>query len=187
MTVDTINENKLRICLDAKETRQLFGSYEKIDYNDPDTRFALNLILKQALPDADFTLNCQRLYVEVSPALSGGCNIYFTKTNIKGKRYRSTNNAIFQYIFEFDSCQDAINASKELVKLNFSNDIDSKFYKLDSKYRMIILSRQNALDISFVMKEFSRLLSNQDNEKQKTIEYGKEIIGDNAVLTLSNL
>ena len=79
MTVDTINENKLRICLDAKETKQLFGSFEKIDYNDPDTRFALNLILKQALPEVEFALNCQRLFVEVSPALSGGCNIYFTK------------------------------------------------------------------------------------------------------------
>lgn len=187
MTVDTINENKLRICLDAKETKQLFGSFEKIDYNDPDTRFALNLILKQALPEAEFTLNCQRLYVEVSPVLSGGCNIYFTKTNSKAKRYHRSNNVCYLYIFEFDCCQDAINASKEIVKLKNSPELDSKFYKFESKYRMIISSKQNDLDITSLMKEFSVLLSNEDSEKQKTVEYGKEIIPDNAISVLSNL
>lgn len=186
MTVDTINENKLRICLDAKETKELFGSFEKIDYSDPDTRFALNLILKQALPEVEFTLNCQRLYVEVSPAISGGCNIYFTKTNSKAKRYRPFSSS-FVYIFEFDSCQDAINASKEVVKLKTSTEFDSKFYKFSSKYRMIIESKQNGLEFSSLLKEFSVLLSNEDSEKQKTIEYGKEIISDNAVSVLSNL
>ena len=187
MTVDTINENKLRICLDAKETKQLFGSFEKIDYNDPDTRFALNLILKQALPEAEFTLNCQRLYVEVSPALSGGCNIYFTKTNSKAKRYRMSNSICFLYIFEFDFCQDAINASREVIRLKGSPDFDSRFYKFASKYRMIIESRQNVPNITSLMKEFSVILSNEDSEKQKTIEYGKEIISENAVSILSNL
>ncbi|MBR6573120.1 MAG: adaptor protein MecA [Clostridia bacterium] len=186
MTVDTINENKLRICLDAKETKQLFGSFEKIDYNDPDTRFALNLILKQALPEVEFTLNCQRLYVEVSPAISGGCNIYFTKTNSKAKRYKLSNSS-FIYIFEFDSCQDAINASKEVVKLKCSTELDSKFYSFSSKYRMIIESKQNCSEFSSLMKEFSLLLSSEDNEKQQTIEYGKEIISDNALSVLANL
>ncbi len=186
MTVDTINENKLRICLDAKETKQLFGSFEKIDYNDPDTRFALNLILKQALPEVEFTLNCQRLYVEVSPAISGGCNIYFTKTNSKAKRYRMSNSSLV-YIFEFDSCQDAINASKEVAKLEGSTQLSSRFYRFSSKYRMIIESKQNSLDFPLVLKEFSVLLSNETSEKQKTIEYGKEIISDNAVSVLANL
>ena len=187
MTVDTINENKLRICLDAKETKQLFGSFEKIDYNDPDTRFALNLILKQALPEVEFALNCQRLFVEVSPALSGGCNIYFTKTNYKGKRYRTSNNTCFLYIFEFDSCQDAINVSKEIVKLKNSSDLDSKFYKFDSKYRMIIESKIIDSNIPTLMNEFSVPLTNEDSQKQKTIEYGKEIISDNAISVLANL
>ncbi len=187
MTVDTINENKLRICLDAREMRQLFGSFEKIDYNDPDTRLALNLILREALPEAEFTLNCQRLYVEVSPALSGGCNIYFTKTNSKGKRYKLSNSAFYLYIFEFMSCQDAINASKELINSKKSESFESKFYKLGSKYRMIIISEQIITDIVALIKEFSELLSNEDYERQKTIEYGKEIIGEDAIKTLANL
>ena len=187
MTVDTINENKLRICLDARETRQLFGSFEKIDYNDPDTRLALNLILREALPEADFTLNCQRLYVEVSPALSGGCNIYFTKTNSKGKRYKLSNSAFYLYIFEFSSCQDAINASKQLVNSKKAYSYESKFYKFGSKYRMIISSSQATSDITGLFKEFSELLSNEDFEKQKTLEYGKEIISENAVNVLSRL
>ncbi len=187
MTVDTINENKLRICLDARETRQLFGSFDKIDYNDPDTRLALNLILREALPEAEFTLNCQRLYVEVSPALSGGCNIYFTKTNSKGKRYKLSNSAFYLYIFEFDSCEDAISASKELMKSKTSINFDSKFYKFGSKYRMIISSNQTANDLVGLLKEFSQLLSNEDFENQKTLEYGKEIIGEKAVNILSSL
>ena len=52
---------------------------------------------------------------------------------------------------------------------------------------MIIESKIIDSNIPTLMNEFSVPLTNEDSQKQKTIEYGKEIISDNAISVLANL
>lgn len=187
MTVDTISENKLKISLDADETLRLFGGYEKINYNDPDTKFALNILLRQALPEIDFKLNCPRLYVEVCPGAAGGCSIYFTKVNVGSRRYRPIKKTLRPYIFEFANCENAILASKELSKRAAATLVQSSFFRFGEKYRLILSSPIELSDTVAVVREFADTALFSVTDEAATNEYGKELIPTDAVTILAGL
>ena len=81
MNIKALNDCKIRITLDDSETEELFGGYDKIDYNDPLTRTVLHAIIKKALPDNLFLHNCRQLAIEVRPD-GGGCTIDLIKKGL---------------------------------------------------------------------------------------------------------
>ena len=178
MTFVSLGEDRLKISLDAKEVLRLFGSYEKIDCTDKDTRFALNLLLKQALPESDFKLNCQRLNVEIVKNLFGGCDIFF----FKPLKVRCLD--LREYVFEFSDFEDSIMASKMLTARCLPKS-ESRLFLFSGRYRLTG-SCWRDFPYSPVL-EFAETVFTSKTETAKTEEYGKELIGENALRLLASL
>lgn len=186
MTVSSLGNDKLKISLDAKEIKRLFGSYEKIDCNDPGTKFALNLLLKQAVPESDFKMNAQKLNVEIVKNLFGGCDIYFLKSNLIFKKVIASDSYKQNCIMEFSSLDNAITAAK-LIKQKHICKIESRLYRMKTKYRIIVTSEKEVSKILFCANEFADNFMFSHTEKAKTEEYGKEIISSDAIALLASL
>lgn len=187
MTVSSLGNDKLKISLDAREIKRLFGSYEKIDCNNPNTKFALNLLLKQAVPESDFKLNSQKINVEIIKNITGGCDIYFVKSNLIFRKLASAENSKQTYVIEFSCLENAIKASK-LIKLKpRCSKIESRFFRIKSKYRLVISSENELSKTLFCANEFAERFFFTYIEKAKTEEYGKELISKDAVTLLSSL
>lgn len=187
MTVSTLGTDKLKVSLDAREIKRLFGSYERIDPNNPNTKFALNLLLKQAVPESDFKLNCQKINVEIVKNLSGGCDIYFVKSGLLLKRASLPDNAKIFYTIEFACCEHAIRAAKLLKQKAYDRKVESRLFRTTTKYRIIISSERDLLGELICINEFAEKIHSSYAEKAKTEEYGKEIIESDALNILSCL
>lgn len=187
MTVSSLGNDKLKISLDAREIKRLFGSYEKIDCNNPNTKFALNLLLKQAVPESDFKLNSQKVNVEIIKNITGGCDIYFLKNNLFFKKRVITDGSKQTYIMEFSCLEDAIKASKLIETGPIPSKIKSCFFRFKTNYRLIISSENELSKALYCANEFAEKFFYTNTEKAKTEEYGKELISENAISLLSSL
>ena len=79
MTVNSINNNKIRVTLSFEERFRLFGETEDLSLEDPAVRMALRILFKKIKYEYRFLHNCSRVYVDLYKGNSGGFIIYLTK------------------------------------------------------------------------------------------------------------
>ena len=180
MTFLRLRNDRLRISLSKNETEQIFGNAESINQNDPRVQTALRALLKKVLRDSNFKPVGYSLWVEVVKNLTGGYDIYFTKSQVNNEE-----SCIPLLMLEFKTCQNAITASKSFVKLS-SQYVESKFYRFLDRYHMIIHADKGLYDLPGMI-EFTDNILFSSIEIAKTKEYGKEIIKENAIETLALL
>ncbi len=179
MTYLKLKNNRLRISLTKSETEQIFGSSENIDKDDPKTSLALKMLFKRAVSDNNLEIDCSSVFIEVAKNLSGGYDIYFSKSKYCALQPKAT-----LLILDFSSCENAICASKAI--LSFKYDIaDSRFYKYLDRYRMIILTKGKYADIPTI--EFADNVFTTRIDAAKTAEHGRLIIKEKAVDVLGSL
>lgn len=180
MTYLKLKNNRLRISLTKNETEQIFGSSEKLDKDDPKTSLALKALFRRAMSDNNFEVDASSIFIEVAKNLSGGYDIYFSKS-----KYVSLQVKTSLLVLEFSSCEKAICASKAI--LSSKHDIaDSRFYKYFDKYRMIILTKSSDYDLSLALEYADNIFTTR-TDTAKTIEHGSLIIKENAAEVLANL
>lgn len=180
MTYLRLKNNRLRISLTKNETEQIFGSSEKLDKDDPKTSLALKALFRRAMSDNNLEADCNSIFIEVAKNLSGGYDIYFSKS-----KYFSLQVKTSLLVLEFSSCEKAICASKAIISSKY--DIaDSRFYRFFDKYRMIILTRNSDFNLSLANEFADNILTTQ-TDTAKTIEHGSLIIKENAAEVLARL
>ena len=113
----TEEENRLKITLDSADLTRFGLTYDTIDYEDQKTKDMLNDLLMGAEKMVGFSLNKQKLIIEVFPAPEDGCIIYFTLTESTDvKRVRLKNNRGKPKVFEFSSSENMLCALNKLSK-----------------------------------------------------------------------
>lgn len=183
MTVDTISKNKIRIDLTNEEIEIFFGGYEHINYSDPDSKLAINLILKEALPNEMFPLDCKRVILEVSPTHSG-CSILFTKIYTdRKKRYRVTGHSK-SYLLAFTDSESLITGCKELSE-TITKPIKSELYFEKTDYYLLIHSTMNITGQLPHISEYGAFICAQPEIIAKVREYTALICKDNAIEKIS--
>ncbi len=185
MTIDNINENRIKIDLTDDEIYLLFGGYEKIDYSNEQSKHTLNLLFKKAVPNGEFPLDCEKLLIEVKPA-NGGCSIFITKMyNDTPRRYKRVNKK-HTYLLNFSDSENMIRGICELNRNNSFDDTKSKLYKFEDNYCVIIYCDKNIDEILTHIKEYGCEIYKSSVTVAKVTEYGKSICNGFAIRELSN-
>ncbi len=185
MTAVLIGKSKLKIKLDPFEAAKLFKNADNISCQDPETRYILKIILGRAISKTAFRLDCDRLKVELFPAASGGCIIYFTKSPER-KRYKRNLDAEFKFLMEFSDSNKAVAASKTFYK-NLRNIKNSRLYKFGKKYYLIVSSNSGYPLSLPLIKEFADSLQCSDTAAAIVSEYGNLMISENAIEKLAKI
>lgn len=180
MTIDTIDENRIKIDLTDDEIYLLFGGYEKIDYSNEQSKRTLNLLFKKAVPSDEFPLDCRKLLIEVKP-ITGGCSIYVTKIyKDKPRRYKRVN-IKRNYILSFIGSENMITGVCELNRNAFSKNVKSELYKFCDNYCVIINTDTNIDDVLTHIKEYCSDIYKSDIIASKVAEYGIAICREKAI------
>ena len=79
MTIELIDENKIKISLSHSDMERLDISYSELDYSNMDTRRIIWTLLCEAKNSLELELDLfSKMMVEVLPSSSDGCTILFT-------------------------------------------------------------------------------------------------------------
>lgn len=79
MDLILISESKLKVTLSAADMKALSLSCEDLDYDNTSTRRAFWSILDEAKQRTGFDAAQSRVFIQVYPSKSGGCELYITK------------------------------------------------------------------------------------------------------------
>ncbi|HHW45722.1 MAG TPA: adaptor protein MecA [Clostridiales bacterium] len=185
MTIHLEEPWRLRVTLSAKELLDYQLTFDDLDYNCPETRKILGLLIQAAAEQTNFNIDQGKLLIEVFPGQAGGCTIYFTKIGTPCKKQRrlkikKSTPSVVPYIFEFASSGDMLSAVEQLYMRNEFRDLKSKLYLLDGKYRLIIYPDTDE-NFTVVLGEFAEAVYRKNIATAYTTEYGKLLAGDNAI------
>lgn len=79
MELIRIGDGKLKVMLSADDMKRYEIDGESLDYEDSGTRRAFREILEEAKSRTGFDSSGDRVFIQVYPSRSGGCEMYVTK------------------------------------------------------------------------------------------------------------
>ncbi len=183
MTAVMVDNSRLKIKLDADEAYKLFKDTTFVSCHDPEVRQIFKAILKKALCQTNFILDCEKFKIELFPSIYGGCIIYFTKAP-RVKRYHKKSDTKFKFLLEFSDSNHVIAASKSF-RCCLPNCDKSSLYKYQDRYYLIVTSPSGKFLSSPIIKEFADSLQCSDTAAAIVSEYGNLMILDNAIEKLA--
>lgn len=142
----------------------------------------LNDLLAGAQRMVGFSLNKQRLIIEVFPAPMEGCIIYFTLAENENKRLRLKNSRGKPKVFEFSGSENMLCALAKLSKSNIMFN-KSELYELDGKYRLVIWENGNSAGA--ILREYGEEIHSPCLAAAFVSEHGKLLSSPDAVGTVS--
>lgn len=179
VNVNVINKNQIKINLTKEEIVKLFGGYEMIDYNNPNCKFKIDMLLYDAISKEEFPLDCDRLLIEVKPS-NTGCSIYFTRIYQKGKKYKRVT-VSKKYILTFSDSDSLISGSCELYKQYIPQIKDSRLYKGSDKYYLVIYAEKSLSENLNHIKEYCSNISKNEILAEKIAEHAVSICECNTI------
>lgn len=177
MTVYKISKNKIKITLSDSEVIAYFGNYDKINLKYKDTKFTVNMLLRNSLKRNYFNSK-GRLIIYIKAIANMGCTITVLSTENMPMRKTKPED----HVFEFVSFNNMLRGVSALYKV-FPN-IQASLYKTENAYRLVASVRKDT-DLCF-LKEFSNSIDG-DYALSNTEEYGKLLIKDNAVRKIGSI
>lgn len=126
MELILIDDSKLKIMLSAEDMKLYDITCETIDYDDSLSRRAFWDILSEARDRTGFDTGKDKVYVQVYPSKSGGCEMFITKLppGTDGDESRSecrsgTAKQAKKCVYRFDSLSDMMNACREMKNCGY--------------------------------------------------------------------
>ena len=182
MTVDPEDKNKLKVYLSDREVARIFGGYSKINYDDPRSRAALGLILKQALNCGGFMPSGERLLIEVRPHKKG-CLISFSGADTQAKPHPKKNQTTYTYTLEFEDENALIDGIGQLHSAA-PKISESQLYRLDNTYCLTLKSEKDISHYMIHINEYCTRITAGETQAAYCAEYGVLLCTDNAVETI---
>jgi len=113
-----ISDSKLKVMLTPEDMSRFELTCESIDYDNVETRHAFWSILNEAKQQIGFDAAADRVFVQVYPSKSGGCEMFVTKidiSNVSKSSVKSTtvpprSRKLAQSIFAFDDMEAMLSA-----------------------------------------------------------------------------
>lgn len=184
MLVNNLGKNKIKITLSAFEIAKLFGSYENIDYSNPEIKIALNVLLDKAIKLSSTQFDDGALFVEVYPTVLGGCNIYFTRINQSNKpqsKFKKVSGNNIWIVLEFEKSDDLLGAVECLYIKSHENTLKSALYKSMNNYLLLLVCPKHIEQKLKFIKEFAKKTYYGKEKCSVVDEHYTKIISDNAV------
>ncbi len=185
MFASKISSRKLKITLDSKESAELINRLYKVPRDNLQLKHILRILLSKAAAKTDFTLDCERIYVELFPSVNSGLIIFFTKYP-QVKKYRLNSAKVFKYLLEFSDSDSVIRAAKAFAAQK-KDCFQSSLFKKQDKYYLII-SCKTGIPITYaLLTEFADRCVCSHTASAIVSEYGKKILSENAVDLLAKI
>lgn len=186
MTIVTEGTCCLKITLSPVELKKYFYTYKDINYEKPNTREAINNLLRTAARDTNFDFNDGKVLIEVFPTSLGGCIIQLTvspRTKPKSDvvRLKRTSENKTAYLFEFKNEDDMLFAVKQLYENKKLRSTKSKLFLLQNRYRLLVYLPVGDRNTLIHIGEFAAARYSSKADISYTEEYGSIVCGEKAI------
>lgn len=134
-----ISDSKLKVTLSAEDMNRFSLNCDTIDYDNTETRRAFWQILDEAKHKTGFDAARDRVFIQVYPSRSGGCEMYVIKlknmakaTDVNAKGQTQTNGKVG--VFSFDGIDILLPVCKKLHNMGYERESaayagdDGRFY-----------------------------------------------------------
>lgn len=175
MELILISDSKLKIMMTANEMDEYDITDETFGYEMKDIRKVFSGILDEAKKKTGFDSSAGKLFIQIYPSKSGGCEVYVTK-NVEGQSETAgrQNRRTDYCVYCFEGIEAVMNVCKELYLRGY--DDESMLYTLqkgDSSLYYLVLREELPLNNRYKKR---RLVSKSD----VAAEFGKRIGGKEA-------
>ncbi len=146
MELILISNSKLKVMLSKDDMTAFSISCDTLDYDNTETRRVFWQILDEAKHKTGFDAASDKVFVQVYPSRSGGCEMYVTKLNsddrsngtsyVSMKVKKSLKKALNYELYCFDSVDKMLLVCKHLESLGYTEE--SSAY-IDEKGRYYLL------------------------------------------------
>lgn len=173
------SENKYMFVEFTKEDMMKMDiTYDKLDYSNSKTKVLVHSLLNEAKNILGYSFCLpEKINVEAFPTQEGGCLLLFT-VRIKPAKYKVKNKNP-ELFFTFNGYNEMFDLASNISQTE-RGQIKSSLYLYNENY---ILNIRGKLKHSFLSRinEFAFPIKLSFQEKNKLKEYGKCIIGENAL------
>lgn len=198
MELILINESKLKVMLTSEDMKYYELDNERLDYDNIETRSAFRTILKEAKFKTGFDTEKDRIFIQVYPSRSGGCEMYVTKLGISKKDEDSLlyqkngqkqQRATKSSIYKFGSAEMLITACKYLMKCEYIKsskaycDVEKNEYYLTL---LVYAYEKNSVTALLYLNELGKEIK-ESLFHFYIFEHCKEICKNDAIKVLSRL
>ncbi len=178
MTVTDLDKGKIKITLTDKEIIALFGTYQRFYAMSDNVKPTFENILERVLISRGLSLR-EELLIQVKAKENKGCVIIISPISNRTKNKN-------EYLFIFENSENLTKGILFLFRNKTTRNLQSKLYKTENDYRLIIYSRDS--NPSFLtLKEYCNPRPVKPFETDYTKEHGKLLIAKNAVRTFGNI
>ncbi len=131
MNIEQVDENKIKVTVNAKEQLEYGISYETMNYGDANTRRLCEKIISRAGREIGFCLGDAKLLVEARQSYNGNVTLYLSRIP-----YGKSDITFTEHCIRYESLSDLIDSI-----FIFSDKIDkiqnSSIYTFQKKYYLI--------------------------------------------------
>ena len=173
MTVTDLEKGKIKITLTDKEIIAIFGTYQRLYTMNEAVKPTFERILEKVLLSRGLSLK-EELLIQIKAKQNMGCVILISKT--------AENNRKKEYVFIFENSHTLTDGMLFLFRNKTTRTLQSKLYKTNSDYRLIIYSKSEN-PYFLTLKEYCKQSLNSPFQSEYTKEHGKLLINKNAIST----
>lgn len=202
MELILISDSKLKVMLTSEDMKHYELDSRTLDYDNTETRRAFWNILDEAKHKTGFDAAKERIFVQVYPSRSGGCEMYVTKLGLVGAGEgkitypreipKKSLGVAKNRVYRFSKLDTMISACKLLEERGYTRDSQAYFDEEKRQYYLIISEcsfsqKNNGLSEEYAfISEYGCRLSKEDIHFY-IIEHCACICDKNAVELLSQL
>ncbi len=177
----TIGKDKVKIRLTEEEVKELFGGYEKIDYECPRARAVIDSLICGVLPESMLPLDCKKVLIEVR-AEYDGCSILFTRIYETPRRLHKAN-SFCEYILLFKDSEDMFTFAEQLDPAAAAAVKESRLIKINDKFALCLKGGDMLRKNITHFKEYGIVYTQKQPQAAVALEHG-DILCENALQKL---
>ena len=131
MNIEKVDENKIKVTVNAKEQMEYGISYETMNYGDANTRRLCEKIISRAGREIGFCLGDAKLLVEARQSYNGAVTLYLSRIP-----YGKSDITFFEQCIMFESLNDLMD-SMFIFSARSDKIQDSSVYDLGNRYYLL--------------------------------------------------
>ncbi len=204
MRIERINENKIKVLIDADEAMARNLTVKDITDNTDEAQQMFWQVLRLAEENIDFSVDGAKLFIETIPSCESGIGMMITKVCTEEDVEEAVRNCSYngrikrselnpnkrrnakrrKYIFKFESFDSVCDAAGELEKKYYGV---STLYKCDESFYLYLVPSDpiSLCEAETVLSEFAVKQNNGQYLHGRLNEYGTVMIENNALDVLS--
>lgn len=189
-----MDNNKIKVSLSSTDMEILGVSYEELDYEQEDTRLAINDILEHVRDIWGFESSGYKLYVEVFKAEDGGCVFYFTRMkrnsvpDVTYGKNKPRTKSVIPAVLEFSSLEDLCSYCRYITSNGNQTIFSSSLYKMnDNFYLVVFIFKLQYNKIALTAHEFSANIFSGSLYFAHLNEHGKSLLDQQAIENMVNI